>query len=91
MHAIDEVNVGSTGGAEQNFRAFRETARGMCGQVVKAEVSFSFYDHPSGVAVQQDTAKERWRELDCRAFKELHIEPFGASKKTRFRGYKLEH
>jgi hypothetical protein len=91
MHAIDEVDVRSTGGAEQNSCAFRETACGVRGQVIEPKISFGFDDHPSGAIMRQHTSEQSRCEFNCGAFEKLDTKPFGAPNEMRIRRYKLEH
>lgn len=76
MHAVDEINVGASSGAEHNFRALGETARSVRSEVIKAEVRFRLDDHSRCFAVRQNAAEQRWCEFDCRTFEELQSESF---------------
>ena len=44
IHSVDEINIGVTRRAEHDFGSLRPSLGRMCGQIVRAEISFDFND-----------------------------------------------
>jgi len=75
VHAIDEIDIRPPGGAEQNFGALGQTARGMGREIINAEVGLRFDDSSSGFVMHQNAAQQCWCEFDRRTFEELQSKP----------------
>lgn len=71
VHAIDEINVGIAGRSEHDSGALGQAARGMGGDVGKAEIGFGFDNHAGGFSMQQHAAKQGWGELVGGAIEEI--------------------
>ena len=67
MESVDEVDVGATGWAEENFVALGDAAIGVCGGIGDAEIGFDL-DDASGAklfpfAADEEFAEKIWRDL----------------------------
>ena len=63
VHAVDEVDVGVAGRAEDHAGAIGQAARGMRRQVVPAQVGFGLDDDARGAPVHQDLAQQVARNV----------------------------
>ena len=59
VHAVDQVNVCTTSGSEDDFGARSHTAGGVSSQIVGTEIGFGFDNHARGLFVENDGAQKR--------------------------------
>ncbi len=63
MHTVDEIDICPARGSENDFCSCGETARGMRGQIIRAQVSFGLDNHPGHLIVFQNAAQQRGRKF----------------------------
>lgn len=82
MHAIDEVDISASGGAEYDFGALGLSARGVGGEIIEAKIRFCFDDHAGGFAMPENTAEEIGGEFSGRALEPWQLQRLGCVKET---------
>ena len=80
VHAVDEVDVGVAGRAEDNARAIGWAAPGVRGAIADAQIRFHFHDSSGRAAMHQDLSQAIARHFDRRARVEIALEQRGAGE-----------